>query len=86
MLNRLKNSIVMAFSSKKLEINTVKEEPTQAPLSTIQAPSTTTLNLSKSEIEVLLLLIKDASFKGEHVEKIYSLVYKLQQYYVSSNQ
>lgn len=75
----------MAFSTKKLQTNIIEEEPSQAPLSTTPA-STATLDLSKGEIEVLLLLIKDASFKGEHVEKIYSLVYKLQQYYVSSNQ
>jgi hypothetical protein len=86
MLNRLKNSIVMAFSSKKIQPNTVKEEPTQAPLSAVVTPTVPTLNLSKGEIEVLLLLIKDTSFKGEHVEKIYNLVYKLQQYYMSSNQ
>lgn len=71
----------MAFSSRKVNTNTVEEEPSKAPLPTI---SNSTLDLSKGEIEVLLLLIKDTSFKGEHVEKIYNLVYKLQQYYVSS--
>ena len=76
----------MAFSSRKLKTNIEEEEPIQAPLSTILASTAPTLDLSRAEIEVLLLLIKDASFKGEHVEKIYSLVYKLQQYYVSSNQ
>ena len=75
----------MAFSSKKLQTNIVKEEPTQAPLSTTLTPTAPTLDLSKEEIEVLLLLIKDATFKGEHVEKIYSLVYKLQQYYMYLN-
>jgi len=85
MLNRLKNKLVMAFSSNKLKTNTVKEEPTQAPLSAVLSSTVPTLDLSKNEIEVLLLLIKDTSFKGEHVEKIYNLVYKLQQYYVSSN-
>lgn len=73
----------MAFSSNKLQINTVKEEPSKAPLSISNTP---TLDLSKGEIEILLLLIKESSFKGEHIEKIYSLVYKLQQYYVSSKQ
>ena len=38
-------------------------------------------SLSKQEIEFLLILIKDANFKGEHVELLYSLVYKLQQQY-----
>ena len=76
----------MAFSSNKLQTNTVKEEPTQAPLPTVLTPVTPTLDLSKGEIEILLLLIKDGNFRGEHIEKIYNLVYKLQQYYMSSNQ
>lgn len=70
----------MAFNAKNINANK-QEEPSKAPLS---IKTTSTLDLSKSEIEVLLLLIKDSSFKGEHVEKIYNLVYKLQQYYVSS--
>jgi hypothetical protein len=86
MLNRLKNNLVMAFSSKKLETNIVREESTQTPLPTVLTSTTPTLDLSKSEIEILLLLIKDGNFKGEHIEKIYNLVYKLQQYYMSSNQ
>ena len=80
MLNRLKDKLVMAFSAKNINANK-QEEPSKAPLSISNIP---TLDLSKGEIEILLLLIKDSSFKGEHVEKIYSLVYKLQQYYVSS--
>ena len=72
----------MAFSSKHLQVDKVVEEPSKAPLPTVPL----TLDLSKKEIEILLVLIKDASFKGEHVETIYSLVYKLQQYYTNSNQ
>lgn len=81
MLNRLKDKLVMAFSSKNIQIDRVVEEPLKAPLPTVPP----TLDLSKKEIEILLVLIKDASFKGEHVETIYSLVYKLQQYYTNSN-
>lgn len=40
-------------------------------------------SLDKVELETLLLLIKDASFRGEHVETIYSIVYKLQQQYLT---
>jgi len=65
----------MAFSSKNLSTDNKKEEPSQAPLSS--------LAFSKEEIELILLMIKDATFKGEHVETIYNLVYKLQQQYVS---
>ena len=65
----------MAFSSKNIFQKDKKEEPSQAPLSS--------LAFSKQEIELILLTIKDANFKGEHVEIIYNLVYKLQQHYVS---
>jgi hypothetical protein len=68
----------MAFSSRNLSIDNKKEEPSQAPLSS--------LAFSKQEIELILLMIKDASFKGERVETIYNLVYKLQQQYTSLNQ
>lgn len=62
-------------------INTHKqEEPLKAPL------SNPNLNLTKEDIEVLLLTIKEMSFKGEHVERVYNVVYKLQQYYMSFNQ
>jgi hypothetical protein len=81
MLNRLKDKLVMAFNAKNINANK-QEEPSKAPL--FNSDTTPTLDLSKGEIEILLLLIKDSNFKGEHVEKIYSLVYKLQQYYVSS--
>lgn len=70
----------MAFNSKHIQIDRKVEEPLKAPLPVISS----TLDLSKGEIELLLVLIKDASFKGEQVETIYSLVYKLQQYYVNS--
>ena len=39
--------------------------------------------LTKSEIEILLNMIKTNMFLGEHVEQVYSLVYKLQQQYLS---
>lgn len=39
--------------------------------------------LSKQEIEYLLLLIKETSFKGEDVELLYNLVLKLQRQYIN---
>ena len=39
-------------------------------------------SLTKSDIEFLLVIIKDASFKGESVEQLYNIVYKLQQQYL----
>ena len=68
----------MAFNAKNIQANK-EEEPNQAPL------SSSNLQLSKEEVEILLLTIKEMTFKGEHVEKLYNLVYKLQQYYMSLN-
>jgi len=39
--------------------------------------------LSKQEIELLLSLIKQTTFKGEHIETLYNLVLKLQNQYIS---
>ena len=62
-------------------INTDKqEEPSKAPL------SSSNLNLTKEDIELLLLTIREMNFKGEHIERVYTVVYKLQQYYMSFNQ
>lgn len=68
----------MAFTAKNIQSNK-EEEPLKAPL------SNSSLNLTKDEVEVLLLTIKEMNFKGEHVERVYNLVYKLQQYYMSFN-
>jgi hypothetical protein len=38
--------------------------------------------LEKREIELILLIIKDATFKGEQLENLYNVVYKLQQQYL----
>ena len=40
-------------------------------------------SLNRHELEYLLLLIKDSTFKGEELEKLYNLVYKLQQQYLN---
>ena len=64
----------MAFTAGNVKINNRVEESKQAPLPV--------LNLSKEEIEVLLNLIRESHFKGEHVQKIFELVLKLQDYYV----
>lgn len=38
-------------------------------------------NLGKQEIEFLLKLIKDITFKGEDIELLYNLILKLQNQY-----
>jgi hypothetical protein len=73
-LKSIFKKIVMAFNAKNIvDINKV-EEPSNTPL-----PSS--LDLDKAEIETLLMMLKEAHFKGEHVEKVYKLVLKLQTYY-----
>jgi len=39
--------------------------------------------LIQQEIEYLLELIKNSTFKGEQLETLYNIVYKLQQQYLS---
>lgn len=36
-------------------------------------------NLTQKELEFLLVLIKEVTFKGEHVELLYDIVTKVQQ-------
>jgi len=38
--------------------------------------------LTKQEIEFLLVLLKDVSIRGEHVEVFYNIILKLQEQYV----
>lgn len=38
--------------------------------------------LTKQEIEFLLVLLKDVSIRGEHVETFYNIILKLQEQYV----
>ena len=63
--------LVMGFNARNI-INMGKTE---------EAKHSPALDLTKSEIETILMMIKDANFKGEHVQKVYELVLKLQSYY-----
>jgi hypothetical protein len=65
--------LVMAFNAKNVITNNKVEEPSNAPLPALQ--------LTKAEIETLLMMIKESNFKGEHVQKVFELVLKLQNYY-----
>ena len=42
--------------------------------------------LTPQEIEFILTLIKQATFRGEHIETLYNLVMKLQKNYVLQTQ
>jgi hypothetical protein len=39
------------------------------------------VDLNKPEIEALLSMIQASTFKGDQVEHVYNLVFKLQEYY-----
>jgi hypothetical protein len=56
-------------------------------VSVANQPATLTKNieLSKQEIEFLLTLVKNSTFKGDMIEIVYKTVYKLQDYYVKLN-
>lgn len=41
-----------------------------------------TFNLTRKEIELLLLMIKENTFKGGEVETLYNIVLKLQKHYL----
>jgi hypothetical protein len=43
------------------------------------------VELTKQEIEFLLTLVKNSTFKGDMIEIVYKTVYKLQDHYVKNN-
>ena len=64
--------------------NTVNKEEDQHQKELASFPiSKEVPQLSKQEIEYLLLLIKDTNFKGEDIELLYNLVIKLQRQYIN---
>ena len=70
----------MAFLSKHINNNN-KEESSTTPL--LSTPKEQYLSLTKEEVEVLLITVRDATFKGESIERVYNLILKLQQYYTT---
>ena len=53
------------------------------PISNTTDNSTNQLQLNRPEVEALLVMIKESTFKGDQVEHVYNLVFKLQEYYKS---
>ena len=47
-----------------------------------EAATSKDLQLTKSEVEALLTMIKASNFKGEQIEDVFNLVLKLQDYYI----
>ena len=70
----------MAFRSTHINNRKEEESSTTPPFSNSQEQS---LNLTREEVEILLITIRDATFKGESIERIYNLILKLQQYYTT---
>ena len=70
----------MAFLSKHINNNN-KEESSTTPL--LSTPKEQYLSLTKEEVEILLITVRDATFKGESIERVYNLILKLQQYYTT---
>jgi hypothetical protein len=42
-------------------------------------------SLTQTELEFVLALIKNSVFKGEQLEELYTIVYKLQNQYLEQN-
>lgn len=69
----------MGFNAKNIVVNKdIKDTRDKVDEVTTSLP---TLDLTKLEVETILMMVKDANFKGEHVQKVYNLVLKLQTYY-----
>ena len=68
----------MAFTTNNLVTKNKVEEPVKVSL-----PSS---NLTKSEVEFLLMMIKESHFKGEHIQKIYKSDIRSMINYIQSNQ
>jgi hypothetical protein len=73
----------MGFSFSKKVVQ--KEAQTEVELAqSAPTPSNNNqLQLNRPEVEALLVMIKESTFKGDQVEHVYNLVFKLQEYYKS---
>jgi hypothetical protein len=69
----------MAFISQNVTVQGKEEQKT--PPSSYVLETVPHLKLDKLDIEILLSLIKDSTFKGRDIQVIYDLVLKLQDYY-----
>tara|TARA_R110000822_G_scaffold126243_1_gene261458 strand:+ start:158 stop:409 length:252 start_codon:yes stop_codon:yes gene_type:complete len=71
---KLIKKLVMGSNFANVIIGNKQQEQQKTPLSSDQ--------LSTSEIEVLLSLIKRSTFLGDDIENLYNLVVKLQKQYI----
>tara|TARA_E500000318_G_scaffold111008_1_gene128086 strand:+ start:3785 stop:4030 length:246 start_codon:yes stop_codon:yes gene_type:complete len=73
--NFLKN-LVMGFKANSLQVQKDNRK---------QTSTTEDLLLNKKDLEFLLSLVKNSTFKGEQIELIYNLTSKLQKAYLEVN-
>ena len=77
----LKNVVVGEQAKQVQQEQHHQPHPPQETPRSSSPPPNKGLIRDKDEVETLLLMIKEAHFKGEHVQKVYELVLKLQNYY-----
>jgi hypothetical protein len=70
----------MGFRSK-IKTNQQKAKEDQ-PKKTVQSKVQDKNQLTREEINYMLGLIKDTTFKGSEIERLYNIVYKLQSQYL----
>ena len=68
----------MVENKENIAEETIKSQPEVVQQALFEPPS---VHLTKAEVETLLIMVRQASFKGEHVQLVYDLVSKLQKYY-----
>lgn len=66
----------MSFKASNLQVGGVKTD-VETP-----QPSITHVELTKRELEFMLIAIKNGLFKGEYVETCYNLTLKLQNHFI----
>jgi len=69
-LKKIKEIVMSVWTGIPTETNESKSQPLP------------TFNLTRKEIELLLIMIKESTFKGGEVEILYNIVLKLQKHYL----
>lgn len=76
--NKVVNKSEVVDNKENIVEETIKAQPEVVQQALFEPPS---VHLTKNEVETLLGMVRQASFKGEHVQQVYELVLKLQTYY-----
>ena len=73
-IHKIYKKIVMAFTANKLIVNNLEVEKSTSLLLSKD-------NLTIEEIQLILITLRNSTFKGEHIELFYNTVVKLQNQY-----